>query len=253
MPPLFPVIIQQLFALTCINFPLLQAVENYFSETFPNKCGDNFANNKKFASLFEDQDHISMGHPLFNFNIDTGLQLVENALLQTPSSRWKPVVCTVRGTGGGKTRALEELRIALNKRNGCVAVAVTFNKNTMLHIDETSGNKERALVKAVISRLASTLYSIELTDCIPILNGVPIEIKTEQLLPGFIRHVVKRMRENGARVTSFVILIDEAVRALEELNSSFDLYGQIRSGVLDTQILDGLSTGIKYNDFVPQR
>ena len=60
----------------------------------------------------------------------TALKSLDEVLKQEPDNRSKNLIATVRGSGGGKTRMLEELRRATNRRNDAVAIGLTFNNNT---------------------------------------------------------------------------------------------------------------------------
>jgi uridine kinase len=57
---------------------------------------------------------------------DTAIKSLDEVLKQEPDNRFKDLIVTVRGSGGGKTRMLEELRRATNCRNNAVAIGVTL-------------------------------------------------------------------------------------------------------------------------------
>lgn len=62
-------------------------------------------------------------------HLSTCIHVLESALQSPPDNREKPLVVTIRGTGGGKTRLFEELRRHLNEGdNEGVALSITFNK-----------------------------------------------------------------------------------------------------------------------------
>ena len=75
--------------------------------------------------------HITMHHQYLEKEyLDAALKSLDEVLKQEPDNRSKDLIATVRGSGGGKTRMLEELRRATNDREDAVAIGVTFNNNT---------------------------------------------------------------------------------------------------------------------------
>ena len=63
--------------------------------------------------------------------LDTAIDSLDEVLRQQPSARLKDLIATVRGSGGGKTRMMKELRRTTNRRDDAVAVGVTFNCNSL--------------------------------------------------------------------------------------------------------------------------
>ena len=78
---------------------------------------------------------ITMDNPYLGDHLPKCLDMVDDALKRSPSNRFKPVVVTLRGSGCGKTRLLEEIRRSKNKdrknkdRNNIV-LSITFNNLT---------------------------------------------------------------------------------------------------------------------------
>ena len=66
-----------------------------------------------------------------------------------PDSRQKPVVATVRGTGGGKTRALEEIRWGLLGDPCVLPLAITFNSTMDLDLSELRATNARCATRSV--------------------------------------------------------------------------------------------------------
>ena len=86
-----------------------------------------------------DEPKYAMSIPLLNLNPSALIQTVLTAAEIEPSTRRKPVCATVRGQGGGKTRALEEIRRAiLCTRPNVLPIAITFNKDSNSDIDRWS-------------------------------------------------------------------------------------------------------------------
>ena len=78
-------------------------------------------------SCIIDNPTEKLTNPYLGYNILDNVNKVIEAVDSRPSGRTKPVVVTIRGTGGGKTRLLEELRHHLNVDTNTLVVAITFN------------------------------------------------------------------------------------------------------------------------------
>ena len=108
--------------------------------------------------------HITMDHPYLEGQyLDTAIKSLDEVLKQEPDSRSKDLIATVRGSGGGKTRMLEELRRATNRRNDAVAIGVTFNNNTLYDkVEEDFIKDERRglnIILSIICRICCVVYN----------------------------------------------------------------------------------------------
>lgn len=173
----------------------------------------------------------------------------------TNSSRPISMHATVRGMGGGKSRALQELCFeALLEKNNCLAVAVTFNSITSLLPDEkrawqafSSKNPaikpEDLLAFSVCARLISSFYDVEfplaLTELQRILMELPDGWSGSVLLVAVVNHMLVRTRQTRP-VDKFFLLIDESKRAADPLRKHFpaelqeyqDVYSPLRDALL---------------------
>ena len=87
--------------------------------------------------------------------MDTAIDSLDEVLKQEPDSRFKNLIATVRGSGGGKTRMLEELRRATNRRDDAVAIGVTFSlyeKRLEAFLGEKNG--EINIILSIIARIS---------------------------------------------------------------------------------------------------
>jgi hypothetical protein len=90
------------------------------------------------TSLITDP-HLLLPRELIDLNIDNAMKLVIEELHKPPSVRFKLPVVTVRGMGGGKTRAFEELRRRLIVSHPeILTLGITFNNNTELDIENNN-------------------------------------------------------------------------------------------------------------------
>ena len=95
---------------------------------------DVLGTNKDFGCVIDNADY-RMRIPLISFNIDENISCILNicAASSLVPDRAKPVIAITRGMGSGKTRAIEECRLALIKTTtDTLALAVTFNNKTSL-------------------------------------------------------------------------------------------------------------------------
>lgn len=162
-------------------------------------------------------------------HLDTSARQVEDALQSDADSRSKPLIVTVRGTGGGKTRLFEELRLRENLKQGTVALSITFN-NKMEY--EAAGEifindpdfVELNMVLSVLLRVTATAYAVSLSELrmyarkeIGYLN---LSLTQDYLdIEAFGRHFLQRIicdidlscqrDELGVHLSNFPVFIDE--------------------------------------------
>jgi hypothetical protein len=101
------------------------------------------------------------------------LTTLEVALAREPDTREKPLVATVRGTGGGKTRLLEEIRLAKNKERNCVVLSITFNNKTLLPFggESFTSTVELNVVLSMLARITATTYDLPLEEIIQLIES----------------------------------------------------------------------------------
>jgi len=208
--------------------------------------------------------HITMHHPyLENEYLDAALKSLNEVLKQEPDNRSKDLIATVRGSDGGKTRMLEELRRATNNREDTVAIGVTFNNNTgydkkreKFVIAESSGvNIMLSIicriccviyhdpVKEIIKQSAKELHPELFQDLFLHWRGILIDASkslkchdssNEKLLRVFIQHVMKQLTINGMVVKDFVLLLDEIMYVEDGTSSLADALSLLNQAILNT-------------------
>ena len=171
-----------------------------------------------------DEPKYAMSIPLLNLNPSALIQTVLTAAEIEPSTRRKPLCATVRGQGGGKTRALEEIRRAiLCTRPNVLPIAITFNHKSECSFDSWSAVETPQLYYALslVARMASSFYDIDFKDVMGILSmRLPaftfpkhLELKNaENLIREFVVIMMEAMSAHNRTVDTFVLLIDEAAR-----------------------------------------
>eukprot|EP00435_Cladocopium_sp_Y103_P069806 s321_g34.t1 len=202
-----------------------------------------------------DRVNDTMTHEVIDFDVKHWSDLILDLSAQKPSSK-KSFLATVRGSGGGKTRALEELRWEL-LGEGVLPLAFTYNSAMELDFDEFrwSNSVKLNYGMAVVARLATVFYGVRLPKILSLLDqdaDLASMLKMEQdadfpiqLIRGFLSHAVKKLRCRRD-IHTVVVLADEVARAEEAFVQAFDLRkgadvtSILRKAVLDQEILPDL-------------
>jgi hypothetical protein len=92
-------------------------------------------NDDAFSWIIDQPSH-TMKHELIDFDIDANIQLLMDVSKIKPSTRMKPVIGILRGTGGGKTRMIEELKKEMVKKENILTLAITFNNHSEYGADD---------------------------------------------------------------------------------------------------------------------
>jgi hypothetical protein len=175
-----------------------------------------------------------------------------------PDTRSKPVLGLVKGTGGGKTRALEEIRYELLAKDGVLPLAFTFNSNMNFSPKVEfawSTDYEVCYALSVVSRLLAVFYGMELANVQSILTGHrklwgegEDRAYPTELIRGCILHLVSKA---PFVVTTVVVLGDEVALAEDKFASKYnldsserDVTSVLRSALLDTKIAPHLNAAL---------
>lgn len=189
----------------------------------------------------------TMGHALLDFDVLAAKQSAMQACEAT--ERDKPLLALVRGMGGGKTRTIVELWLALNDSPNVLALAITFNSKWMVDswecdfIDESAKRSDlvnACCVRMIISRMASVFFGWDFhaakrqLDQKSILDAAKTD--PQGLLRAFVAYLVSRVNR---KITHFVLLIDETAAMEKAIVNRFgvvDATWVLRTGLLDTPI-----------------
>ena len=195
--------------------------------------------------------------------LDAAIKSLNEVLQQQPSNRAKNLIATVRGSGGGKTRMLEELRRATNRRDDAVAIGLTFNNNMGYDkIEEAYINDDKRgvnIILSVICRICCVVYHDPVKDILKqsrkelqpklsrssflhwrgILMDASKSLKChsstdEMLLTEFIQHVMKQMTINGMVINDFVLLLDEIMYVEDGTSSLASALSFLNQAILNT-------------------
>ena len=94
----------------------------------------------------------------------------------TPAERTKPVGAIVKGMGGGKTRAFEEIRRRLMVREKVLVIGITFNIEWSYNlefdnwIEVASKKPSLSYALSVISRMASILFEKDFREIVNLMR-----------------------------------------------------------------------------------
>ena len=196
------------------------------------------------------QPHYTMSIPLLNLNPSALAHKVLTAAEMEPDTRSKPVCATVRGQGGGKTRALEEIRRAiLGTRPNVLPIAITFNKDSDSDIDSWGAVETPQLYYALslVARMASSFYDISFAKARNLLLlSLPALIEFGVLnfedlhilmIREFVVIMMEAMSAHNRTVDTFVLLIDEAVRMERKMQSMKSFQRQLDGDVQMTSVI----------------
>ena len=196
------------------------------------------------------QPHYTMSIPLLNLNPSALAHKVLTAAEIEPSTRRKPVCATVRGQGGGKTRALEEIRRAiLCTRPNVLPIAITFNHKSECSFDSWGAVETPQLYYALslVARMASSFFDISFAKAgnllllsLPaliefgVLNFEDLHIL---MIREFVVIMMEAMSAHNRTVDTFVLLIDEAVRMERKMQSMKSFQRQLDGDVQMTSVI----------------
>eukprot|EP00597_Dinobryon_sp_UTEXLB2267_P018033 CAMPEP_0201112350 /NCGR_PEP_ID=MMETSP0812-20130820/77193_1 /ASSEMBLY_ACC=CAM_ASM_000668 /TAXON_ID=98059 /ORGANISM="Dinobryon sp., Strain UTEXLB2267" /LENGTH=473 /DNA_ID=CAMNT_0047375675 /DNA_START=346 /DNA_END=1764 /DNA_ORIENTATION=+ len=165
--------------------------------------------------------------------------------------RYKFLLATLRGVGGGKTRMIEESRIRLGMLYpNWLPIAITFGHTTEVNDNDFAWKDANVIVAyAICSRILSSVYTISIeearrrTDIV--LKSVlqkheyyedSLEI---DLMVGTMAHVAARVRQVKPSMDSFVLFIDESMKLIENIQFPqpfSDPYSTLRRTILGKEM-----------------
>jgi len=187
------------------------------------------------VNLESTMEHDYIGADSLKLNLES----IEDALAFSPGPRKKSVVAVVLGSGGGKTRLLEECRRRLNEDNGTVVVAVTMNSHTSYDVvaekffpgdANVSLNMALSIVLRVITVVCNTTFEESLDSITTHTSYLDYrKLRTTISLSKFLRAAMSRVgRALDARskaesnqkqpLKRLVLMIDEVMRLKEEFS-----------------------------------
>lgn len=110
-----------------------------------------------------DVTSIRLAHAYIGMeSLTDAFTIINETFNASPSPRTKPLLATLRGIGGGKTRFLEEIRNYYQSDSSTLSIAITFNSNSEFDIEEESlfpGLKPNQLiVLSVITGVISAFF-----------------------------------------------------------------------------------------------
>ena len=176
-----------------------------------------------------------MMNPLLGTNITSMALQVRKYAAHKRGCRWKPVLLCVRGSGGGKTRLLEELRRNLYVDPAVIPIAITFSNNTPFNDGDSmlvkTGSKYPHILSSqfvslpIIARMARVFYGMPLEQVQQLMLGQKESLEHNYLAPALYTAFLKLMRDQlaaaGKNTTTLVMFVD----GTRELQNVLDLSG----------------------------
>ena len=194
---------------------------------------------------------VAMAIKMIDFNVSANAKNIVEVSKDKPDGRTKRVFGTVRGMGGGKTRAFEALRRRLLLDEGVFVLAVTYNsywtdsdKFDLWKGWEGAEHMQIIYALSLISRMASMFYHRSLADTVRSMESCmalfpPTDrFQGEYLIQSFVLYMTEQVSAHR-EVKTFILLIDEAKRMEKRI---FDMYGGkeitsvVQCALLDSQL-----------------
>jgi hypothetical protein len=190
---------------------------------------------------------------------------INDVLRTSPDPRKKPLLATVKGSGGGKTRLFEEIRRNLNKLNDTIAIGVTFNSGTPYSLEENNINPDEPLpvdidaTLSVMTRIAAVVYKEpwrEIKDVFCkrfhtlnrslLLRADDFALFFREFLNVIIVSLAQRI--GGGKLKNLVLLVDEVMRPqdkrLNELDADTIAKEESRLATQFNRFISALNQGV---------
>lgn len=220
-------------------------------------------NSNPDPSCLIDSPQITMANKYLDVNVDQLITNVFKTAALTPGERSKPLLATVRGVGGGKTRCLEEVRRDLLLKDGCLPIGITFNLRTCGTKDVNFWCYDReSELAAALSIVVRMLYAVfgttdsfdywikKVTQSLPFLDDCD-EVKGVELIRN-TAHVIVDIITQYRPIDTLVVLIDESLVLDTELRRNYpvslggctDPLWVVRSAFLDSKLHPNVDTAL---------
>jgi len=168
--------------------------------------------------------------------------------------REKPVFATVRGSGGGKTRAFTEIRRELLRRENTLVMMITFNSDwdasEVKDVWPGVTYPDVSYALSVVSRMAAMFFNQNLDDVYSLIepslessfsiNRLKL-VSGKKIIAQFIVWMIYRIRQYRPSVDTFILLADEVVKMEKLIKKRFngieDITSVLRQALLEDRIM----------------
>ena len=231
-----------------------------------------YLNTDKDTGCVMDDPARTMANPMLDFDAEAASEKVVNSALSNVVGRGKPVFAIARGSGGGKSRTLEEIRRNLLRRDSdkVLPVAITFNHNSDIGGDMwwqgVKYDVDQAYALSLTARVASATLGVAYDDVYTLIlkNMRLLDISSEssvrmirQMVTFFVGRVNQGRMALGrspavALVDTFVFLLDEN-RKVDAFADVDDMGRFVRAALLNSK-LPGINVAVVVSDlgFLPE-
>ena len=233
-----------------------------------------YLNTDKDTGCIMDGPRRTMMHDMIGFDVETATEMVLENARSGDTGRSNAVFAIARGSGGGKSRILEEIRRNLLCRDKVLPVAITFNFNSGIEVDKkwwnALDNVGKAYALSLTARVASVVFGLSYSltyDCMFTnyssldLSSTAVDAMIQEMVIFFVRRVNEgRAALGGPRtpgavtpmVDTFVLLLDEN-RKVDAFADEDDMGGYVRNALLNYR-LPGINIGVVISDlgFLPE-
>lgn len=206
----------------------------------------------KLNHIISSQDYLKHEYIETSY-ISTAMEKIRETLKMKPNPRFKPVLATLRGVGGGKTRFLEEIQSRLNLPED-LPIAITFNGFTEFDIMDFSifRDKRKIFALNILARVAAAIYGNssygssdyqlmvrQLLQQKDFFDAFP-DLQCELLLREFFRFLMKQFTSKR----NLILLVDEIAAVQEQLEYKDNILSTLSHALLDDPLSDEVQTAL---------
>jgi hypothetical protein len=168
----------------------------------------------------------NMYNKMIDFNATKAVdELIKGTDKRLDVWRDKPLFAMVRGSGGGKTRTLMEIRDECLRREGVLPIAITFNHAWDIWNDSlwtsSTGRARLCYALSVVLRMTSVMFGIFRGDdlvmqSLHLLDGDHCDAP-QDIIRGMLNLLEDKVNEKrgGKYVKQIVVMLDECVMSEE--------------------------------------
>jgi hypothetical protein len=233
-----------------------------------------YLNTDKDTGCIMDGPRRTMMHDMIGFDVEKNAEMVLKNAQLGDTGRSNAVFAIARGSGGGKSRTLEEIRRNLIRRDKVLPVAITFNFNSEIERDSWFKDVKvigKAYALSLTARVASVVFGVSyfsMSDLVAAnldrldLSSTAVDVMIQEMVIFFVRRVNEgRAALGGPRtpgavipmVDTFVLLLDEN-RKVDAFAKEDDMGGYVRTALMNNK-LPGINIGVVISDlgFLPEQ
>lgn len=201
---------------------------------------------------------FTMANRYLGTHLSRCLIKVDEAILKAPDHRFKPVLVTLRGVGCGKTRLLEEIRIAKNKLSNTIALSITFNNRMDYFPPEENFTPIVSFnfVLSVLIRYVTVVYQLDFQSVRSLINEQLSNLKHPSNFEDIVLFTRSFLQQLLSDLESEMALVNEdmnIVFIIDEIMTMQDDMIAYRKDVAETKEAFRATMSIMHKAFLNER